>query len=488
MVCFSALLHDRVLTADELVSPETIRNNIVKLGIIDHFRESEKYEANFQVPSSDDEFQFITYVTTDDTKQGKNDKRHVGVAVNYDKDSDDGFHIEPYFDLLTTAPSSHNSDSNVEVLKETLPRSVLHAFGGGTADNAGDAQKEIVETFGLVMEAVAIDDRHLLNGVERRPLVLNDSFHNDQLAIVHCSRRAAGQTVRGDSRFCHHRGMLQEIHDVAKVDRNKSNAVFDAICRKHNIKGKRLLTYREREARWFVNGRYATNTLDLINTMAFEDEIEYNLLELWCLRMRESEDGWRLTALDEILTWMKMDTIIINLTMEAELVDYFEVTAAWHSSTGEISSRPGFRSLELHHLLFDYILPWWEGASENPASRFPRTSALIQKLLDNPGTKDLGETKLDQLKEGIAAGKKEIMKVYSTLMTAPMIFTTLSDPLRGPSILRAVIEIIRESETELADVDDDEWAEMNSEEDSLDLVFYNILGPQARMWCIGSSR
>jgi hypothetical protein len=90
--------------------------------------------------------------------------------------------------------------------------------------------------------------------------------------------------------------------------------------------------------------------------MAFEDEIEYNLLELWCLRMRESEDGWRLTALDEILTWMKMDTIIINLTMEAELVDY-------------------------------------------------------------------------QLKEGIAAGKKEIMKVYSTLMTAPMIFTTLSDPL-----------------------------------------------------------
>jgi hypothetical protein len=195
--------------------------------------------------------------------------------------------------------------------------------------------------------------------------------------------------------------------------------------------------------------------------------------------MGEIDYGWRLTALDEILTWMKMDTIIINLTMETELVDYFEVTAASHSSTGEISSRPGFRSFELHHLLFDYILPWWEGASENPASRFPRTSALIQKLLDNPGTKDLGETKLDQLKEGISAGKKEIMKVYSTLMTAPMIFTALSDPLRGPSILRAVIEIIRESETELADVDDDEWAEMNSEEDSLDLVFYNILEPQA---------
>ena len=57
------------------------------------------------------------------------------------------------------------------------------------------------------------------------------------------------------------------------------------------------------------------------------------------------------------------------------------------------------------------------------------------------------------------------MKVHSTLMTAPMIFTALSDPLRGPSILRAVIEIIRESETELADADDDEWAEMNTEED-----------------------
>ena len=47
-----------------------------------------------------------------------------------------------------------------------------------------------------------------------------------------------------------------------------------------------------------------------------------------------------------------MPEIIVALHFESELGDYFEITSSWHSSPGELSTRPGFRMLEMHILWF----------------------------------------------------------------------------------------------------------------------------------------
>ncbi|KAL7526386.1 hypothetical protein ACHAXR_001468, partial [Thalassiosira sp. AJA248-18] len=133
-----------------------------------------------------------------------------------------------------------------------------------------------------------------------------------------------------------------------------------------------------------------------------------------------------------------MPEIIIGLQFEAELVDYFEVTYAWHAYPGEMSTRPGFRTLELHHLLFEHILPFWEGAKKDPKGRFPLTYALVDAMTNE----EKKVKKLDQLNLGINAGYNEIGKLYQTLLKAPMIYLATLDPANGPSIFRAILAVV----------------------------------------------
>ena len=100
--------------------------------------------------------------------------------------------------------------------------------------------------------------------------------------------------------------------------------------------------------------------------------------------------------------------------------------------------RPGFRMFEIHDFYFEYIAPWWELAINEPEKRFPKTFALIATIEDE-GDREL---KRKQIIAGIAAGHDELVKMSSKLLSAPVVFLLLRDPVRGPSLLRAVLSVL----------------------------------------------
>ena len=135
--------------------------------------------------------------------------------------------------------------------------------------------------------------------------------------------------------------------------------------------------------------------------------------------------------------------------------------------------------MELPHLLFGYIMPWWETAIEEPKKCFPKTFALIDKLQSreeaekaeaaaaemDTGDKDdaeddaappdgveaeddaevsLAAIKREQIMFGIQAGYDEISKLYQRTLRAPMIFLGTLDPEVGPSIFRAILALVSE--------------------------------------------
>ena len=108
--------------------------------------------------------------------------------------------------------------------------------------------------------------------------------------------------------------------------------------------------------------------------------------------------------------------------------------------------------MELHHLLFEHIMPFWEVAINDPMERFPKTLGLIDemsKITPSGGEdEDKWEKKAnlmkDQINAGIKAGYEEIKKLYQTLLRAPMIFLATLDPKVGPDILRAILAVVEE--------------------------------------------
>jgi len=120
---------------------------------------------------------------------------------------------------------------------------------------------------------------------------------------------------------------------------------------------------------------------------------------------------------------------------------------------GELCERSGFRTMELHHLLFDHIMPFWEVAIHSAEIRFPKTLALIEEMAkiddsnveeDQTKWKNKADLMKDQIKEGINAGYEEIKKLYQTLLRAPMVFLATLDPKAGPDIMRAILTVVEE--------------------------------------------
>jgi len=63
---------------------------------------------------------------------------------------------------------------------------------------------------------------------------------------------------------------------------------------------------------------------------------------------------------EEFNLMVQMLGLIAALYFESEMGSYFDVTMQWHGQPGELSTRSGFYMLEIHSLLFDFIIPWWE--------------------------------------------------------------------------------------------------------------------------------
>jgi len=468
LAVFAVLCIGRPLMTKEFFSVRTIRNHIMRLCIIDAYFLSKKYEDTFLAKQRFGYKRFF-YTSTDDTKHGKHYNSHVVIRTGdagFDEgdEKNDGFYINPFFDCISTRQSvskdnKSNAHHNVEVLQEHCTNDEVFAhYNGNTSDNA--AESEAVETEKICQEYFIDNAKGDLNevyGILKKHIVHMDPFHCCNLAIQHCSEKGLGETDKGNSRQIHHRQCMQALHDIVICDPDMAQSICDQVLKEYEspegLLKYTIKTMRERMQRWLVNGRNAKHILEGFDL--YLHDAPSNFWVCWATKYLPLVTGWKKTVLEEIIRYFMMDDIIVALQFEAELVDYFEVTYQWHAYPGELCTLPGFRTMELHNLLFDFIIPFWESARTNPEDRFPKTYARIKKMEEKSRDKhddllnDKAMLKRDQIMFGIQAGYDEISKLYQRLLKAPMIFLAVMDPEKGPSIFRAILAIVSEAELDI---------------------------------------
>jgi hypothetical protein len=112
--------------------------------------------------------------------------------------------------------------------------------------------------------------------------------------------------------------------------------------------------------------------------------------------------------------------------------------------------------LEMHALWFEFIMPWWEEAKQNPRVRFPKTFEYLNSDVE-VGDRDL---KKKQLLAGINAGHAKLLKMSHLLMSTPLVFLILTDAVRGPLLLRAILAIVTENGL---NIEGDGWGDYEHE-------------------------
>ena len=309
-----------------------------------------------------------------------------------------------------------NVDHNYQVFADACHPSkfVLSCYGGNTSDNA--AKKEGIKTFEATMNSYQFEhsDWCQVYGIDRWAIFHNNPFHCCNLAIQHASEKGLGKTDKGNNRQIHHRQAMQTLHDIVSSDPVLAQIVADEVLAEFSPEYQyKLKTWRERIQRWLVNGRFAKKIMEGVDLLS--DETTDNFWVLWGMHYLPLVDNWKRTAVEEIIQFFLMPEIIVGIQFEAELVDYFEVTYCWHSMPGELCKRSGFRTMELHHLLFDHIMPFWEVAIHSAEKRFPKTLALIEEMAkigdsnveeDQTKWQNKADLMKDQIKEGINAGTR----------------------------------------------------------------------------------
>ena len=177
-------------------------------------------------------------------------------------------------------------------------------------------------------------------------------------------------------------------------------------------------------------------------------------------------NDWKTGRLEALVNMLMMPSLIINCSMEYEAGTFFEAHHSWHGMNGELSVRPGFRSLELVYELLDHAFPWWTGAMNDPKSRFPETYKLFEMFRDEAHAIDdesererlLGiiEMKEEQLRAGIKAGRDEMAKMQDDMFLPPMVFTLITHPKYGAGALRAILQTCQNGGLDLDQVYDED--------------------------------
>jgi hypothetical protein len=67
--------------------------------------------------------------------------------------------------------------------------------------------------------------------------------------------------------------------------------------------------------------------------------------------------------------------VVVGCHFESELGECLEVTSKWHVAPGKL--RPGFRIMEVHPFLFEFVFPCRNKAVEHPAEAFKQTFACL---------------------------------------------------------------------------------------------------------------
>ena len=355
----------------------------------------------------------------------------------------------------------HVSSAVCNVKSETATQNAQHVidmlgletavyYGGGTNNNAPDAQLEILTMFDLIMEKVEqwgadhadneemqhkIHDLLYENGVQRRVISFGDPFHIANLVVTWASIGAFGDVERDDHSQCHHRQLLMSMHSLHDDNKQFSQGLMDEIMQDTL----RLLirTCRERVQHWLVNQRNAKQTLEMFSHQTVDGA---NALVKWALKFaNESRSEWKRRVGREIATWLSMPQIILGLTFEAELGIYFEEVMAWHNRKGPLNERPGFRMMEIFFLCLGFEIPWWNKAVDTPESKMSQT---MKYLAENFDGKEYSFWH-SQIIRGLVKGREEIIKMTSQrLFRVPIIFLLLSHHEQGAPFLRALLGIL----------------------------------------------
>jgi hypothetical protein len=103
----------------------------------------------------------------------------------------------------------------------------------------------------------------------------------------------------------------------------------------------KIRTWRERQQRWLVNQRFATQILLM---MSFNTSGGIICLVAWAMYFaNHSRSSWKARVGKEVATWLSMPSIVLGLHYESEIGQYFEEVYAFHNRPGPLYTRPGFR-------------------------------------------------------------------------------------------------------------------------------------------------
>jgi len=203
---------------------------------------------------------------------------------------------------------------------------------------------------------------------------------------------------------------------------------------------------RELNTRWGSNCKACKNLLQGMYITNLDGDC------FWVLLYKELAsyyNDWRTGRLDALVTMFMMPELQVNCALEYEAGQFFEAHHAWHAMPGELTDRPGFRTLELPCELLDHAFPWWSGALADPESRFPETFKLFKSFEDQAAAMDsdedrkhlldIVEMKKEQLEAGIKAGFDEMAKMQEDMFLPPLVFLLITHPRHGAGALRAIL-------------------------------------------------
>eukprot|EP00956_Cyclotella_meneghiniana_P034359 scaffold103983_cov39-Cyclotella_meneghiniana.AAC.3 len=119
-----------------------------------------------------------------------------------------------------------------------------------------------------------------------------------------------------------------------------------------------------------------------------------------------------------------MPQMKLALYFESEIGSgFFEPVMKWHSRSGPIHAKPGFRMPEIFNLLLDFQIPWLNGAVDKPDEYLPDTLCYLQDNFDD----NEYNFRRKWLIAGLAAMREKFIDISSRyLFKPPLIFLLLS--------------------------------------------------------------
>ena len=201
------------------------------------------------------------------------------------------------------------------------------------------------------------EEKTMIHGVKIRGFNIGDPFHRHALSGAHFSEVACGKTEKGGGDEQHgqiqHRQTIQANWDVYIRDPNVCMRLAAKILGQCAAKWMPK-PRREIDTRWGANAKSCKNILEGFCVKNEDGDC------FWVLLFKELSthcNDWKVGRLEALVGMSMMPSLVVNCAMEHDAGSFFEAHHNWHGTSGEFSTRPGFKTLELPSELFDHAFP-----------------------------------------------------------------------------------------------------------------------------------